>query len=107
MNLERSDTKPDEKVMRLPIMIGEKSYWGKGYGKDVISTLMRYAFLELEVDRLCAMGIASFNTRSLGMFSSLGFREVRRLKATIQRGTDGFDEVDLEIAREEYILSVA
>ena len=102
MNLERADVKPGEKVMRVQIMIGEKSYWGKGYGADVISTLMRYAFLELQVDRLCAMGIASFNARSLGMFSALGFREVRRLTGTIKRGTNQFDEVDLEIRREEF-----
>ena len=101
MNLERANVKPGEKVMRTPIMLGLKSYWGKGYGKDVISSLMQYAFLELKIDRLCAMGVSSFNERSLGMFSSLGFREVRRLKGTITRGEMQFDEIDLELTREE------
>ena len=103
MNLERANVKPGEKVMRTPIMIGEKSYWGKGYGKDVISTLMRYAFMELNIDRFCAIGVASFNRRALGMFSSLGLREVRRLKGTIKRGTAEFDEINLEITREEFM----
>lgn len=97
--MERAEVKPDEMVMRVPIMIGEKSYWGKGYGKDAISTLMRYAFLKLKIDRLCAMGISSFNKRCLNMFSSLGFREVRRLKGTIKRGISQFDEIDMEISR--------
>lgn len=101
--IERADIKPDEKVMRVPIMIGEKSYWGKGYGKDVVFTLMRYAFIELKIDRLCAMGVASFNERCLGMFSSLGFREVRRLKGAINRGMVQFDEIDLEIRRQEFM----
>lgn len=103
MNLERADVKPGQKVMRMPIMIGEKSHWRKGCGKDAISTLMRYAFLELKIDRLCAMGISSFNKRCLNMFSSLGFREVRRLKGTIKRGIDQFDEIDLEISRQEFV----
>ncbi|MFQ6044228.1 MAG: GNAT family N-acetyltransferase [Candidatus Poribacteria bacterium] len=103
MNMERANVKPGEKVMRVPIMIGEKSYWGRGYGKDVVSTLMRYAFLELKIDRFCAMGVSSFNERALGMFSSLGLREVRRLKGAIKRGTAQFDEVDLEITREEFM----
>jgi RimJ/RimL family protein N-acetyltransferase len=107
MNLERANVKSGEKVMRIPIMIGEKSYWGKGYGKDVISTLMRYAFMELKIDRFCAMGVASFNERALGMFSSLGLREVRRLRDTIKRGTAQFDEMDLEITREEFIKHAA
>ena len=103
INIERANVKPGEKVMRVPIMIGEKSYWEKGYGKDVVSTLMRYAFLELKIDRFCAMGVASFNERALGMFSSLGLWEVRRLKGTVKRGTAEFDEVDLEITREEFM----
>ena len=106
MNLERANVKPGEQVMRTPIIIGEKSYWGKGYGKDVISTLMRYAFLELKIDRLCAMGVSSFNARSLGMFSSLGFREVRRLKGAVKRGIAQFDEIDMEITREEFIAGI-
>ncbi|MBI1929147.1 GNAT family N-acetyltransferase [Candidatus Poribacteria bacterium] len=106
MNLERADVKPGEQVMRLPIMIGERSYWGKGYGKDVISTLMRYAFLELKIDRLCAMGVSAFNARSLGMFSSLGFREACRLKGAVKRGMAQFDEIDLEITREKFIEGI-
>lgn len=107
MNLERAGTKPNEKVMRVPIMIGEKFYWGKGYGKDVISTLMRYAFLELKIDRLCAMGVAAFNERCLDMFFSLGFREVRRLIGTIKRGIAQFDEIDLEINRKEFMENLS
>jgi len=103
MNMERANVKQGEKVMRVPIMIGEKSYWGKGYGKDVVSTLMRYAFMELNIDRFCAMGVSSFNERALGMFTSLGLREVRRLKGEGRRGKAQFDEIDLEITREEYM----
>ena len=39
MNLERAKI-ANEKTMRIPIGIWDKSLWGKGYGKEVLQCLM-------------------------------------------------------------------
>lgn len=46
------------------IKIGDKKYRGKGFGTDAIMTVMRYAFEELQLNKL-ETGILDYNTASL------------------------------------------
>ena len=71
MNLERAIV-VNEKTMRVPIGIWDKSLWGKGYGKEVVRYLMAFAFEELGIDRLCAMDVSICNTRSVALWRSCG-----------------------------------
>ena len=36
----------------LNIMIGEKSEWGKGYGKEAIAALTKHAFMNMDLNKL-------------------------------------------------------
>lgn len=92
----------DEKIMRFPMMIGDKKYWGKGYGKDVLNVLAKYAFEKLKTDKLCAIEVSEFNDRMLKLLISLGFKEIKRIKKNVKRGNKFFDSIDLEIKREDY-----
>lgn len=96
MNLERADVRENEKVMRLPIGIWDKTLWGKGYGKEVASCLMRYAFEELKIDRFCAMDVKVDNVRSRALWLSLGLKPVREL--------DKGKVFDFEILKDAYFL---
>ena len=58
MNLSRANVQPNERVMRLPIGIWDKTLWGKGYGREIVKRLMAYAFEAMRIDRLCAMDVA-------------------------------------------------
>ena len=93
MNLSRAQVEGD-KVVRSPIGIWDKRLWGRGLGKEVIHRLMDYAFLELGVDRFCAMDVSSDNPRSVGLWTACGLRVARVLN-------DG-KTLDFEIARKEY-----
>ena len=93
MNLERGKI-ADEKIMRLPIAIWDKTLWGKGYGKEIVQCLMAYAFEELGIDRFCAMDVQAENVRSRALWESLGF--------TVSREVDGGKVLDFEITRTEY-----
>ena len=57
----------------MPVTIGDKKSWGKGFGTEAIRLLTRFAFTEEKVDILYACGIGSYNPRSLGAFASAGF----------------------------------
>lgn len=93
MNLPRVQVK-GEKVVRSPIGIWDKHYWRKGLGKEVVHCLMGYAFLDLAVDRFCAMDVSSDNARSRALWTACGLHVARVL--------NGGDTLDFEITREEY-----
>lgn len=57
----------------LRIRIGEKAYWNKGYGTDVIRTLLTHAFAELKL-RSIYLRVYRFNRRAIHCYLKCGFR---------------------------------
>ncbi len=91
-----------ELIYCIPILIGKPQYWGKGYGKDAVKTALKFAFETLDADRVFATAIFSFSERSLRLFQSLGFDEVRRDKNRIYYKGGYYDIVDFCITKEKY-----
>lgn len=77
-------------VADIGIMIGEKRFWGKGFGSETISLLSDYAFNELSMRKLTG-GAMSSNKPMLNIFDRLGF-----VKEGVRRKQDrvGSDFVD-------------
>jgi RimJ/RimL family protein N-acetyltransferase len=74
MNLERwADASHD--FRRIDLMIGEKAWWGRGYGTRAISLLTHFAFESEHADAVFACDVADFNARSLAAFRRAGFQE--------------------------------
>ena len=61
------------------IFIGDKDYWGKGYGTDSTRTLLRYAFEQLGLNRV-ELEVYDYNPRAVRAYEKAGFRRdgVRR-----------------------------
>ncbi|MFC1954902.1 GNAT family N-acetyltransferase [Chloroflexota bacterium] len=57
----------------MGIMIGDRDYWDKGYGTDVVATLVDYIFGKLELDRIYLKTLDS-NIRAQRCFQKCGFR---------------------------------
>ena len=93
MNLERAKI-PNEKTMRMPIGIWDKSLWGGGYGKEVVECIMAFAFEELCIDRLCAMDVSADNSRSASLWRSCGL--------TVSSELNNGETLDFEITRVKY-----
>ncbi|NLI99373.1 GNAT family N-acetyltransferase [bacterium] len=74
MNLEEISARfPDKDVRRMPIMIGEKDYWGSGAGTAVIRALTEFAFLREGADMMFACAIKGNNARCLRAFEKAGY----------------------------------
>ncbi len=58
----------------LGIMIGEKEYWGEGYGTDAITTLLRYAFTRMNLHRV-QLRVFEYNERAIRCYKKCGFTE--------------------------------
>ncbi|MFC4619326.1 GNAT family N-acetyltransferase [Camelliibacillus cellulosilyticus] len=54
------------------IDIGDKNYWGKGYGTEALGLLLELAFCELNLHRI-SLRVFSFNERAIKSYQKLGF----------------------------------
>lgn len=68
----------------LSIVIGEKDYWGKGYGKETMRILMKLAFDEFNMHRIY-LQVMSFNENAIKLYENLGFLKEGVLKESIFR----------------------
>lgn len=64
----------------LGIAIGEKGCWGQGYGADAIRTLLRFAFGELNLNRVW-LRVFEDNGRAIACYETCGFRHEGRQRA--------------------------
>lgn len=83
-------------------LIGEKEYWGKGYGTDAKMVLLNYAFNTLNLRKLCSSVIA-FNTRSLRYSLHCGYTIEGRKKKQIFRHGRYYDEIMLGLFKNDWL----
>ncbi len=83
------------------IMIGEKDYWGKGYGTDATRTLIRYGFEELGLNRI-ELEVYDFNPRAIRAYEKAGFRRDGVHRQGLYRMGQFHDEIIMCILREEW-----
>ena len=63
----------------LGIMIGDKNYWGKGYGTETVKLMLHYIFSETNLNRIY-LHTLNCNDRARKSFIKCGFKEVREIK---------------------------
>lgn len=66
----------------LGMMIGNKKYWGKGYGQDAYNTAIDYAFTRLQIRKIWELANAD-NYASLSMCKKAGFQIEGQLKEQV------------------------
>lgn len=93
--------RPTSGVCELGIGIGDREYWGRGYGREAIGLLLDYAFRIRNVRRVC-LNTSSANERALRCYRACGFVEEGRLRQHEWSGGQYVDEVHMGILRDEY-----
>jgi RimJ/RimL family protein N-acetyltransferase len=91
----------DALSLRLFIAIGEKSYWGKGYGRDAVHTLLDYAFRHRNAHKVWLEVLAD-NERAIRAYKSCGFVEEGRIRDNAWRDGEYVDELIMGILRDEW-----
>ena len=82
--------------------IGERDFWGKGYGTDMMKLCLQYAFTELCVARV-SLGLHEYNPRALRSYEKCGFRLEGRTRQDIMREGRRTDTLWMGILREEWL----
>lgn len=80
----------------LGITIGDKRYWNRGYGTDIVRTFLVYLFTEQNMRRIY-LNTLDWNVRAQRAFQKAGFRQC----GVNRRGLNSF--VTME-ARSEWIV---
>lgn len=85
----------------LGIVIGEKSYWGRGYGQDALRLLLDYGFNLLNLNTI-SLGVFTFNERAIQAYRKVGFREIGRQRQARIMGGRKYDVLLMDILAEEF-----
>ena len=79
----------------LGIMIGDRDYWGKGYGRDSVRLLLSHIFTTTNLNRVY-LHTLEWNRRAQRSFQSSGFQDVKRVRRS------GYDFLMMEVLREDW-----
>jgi RimJ/RimL family protein N-acetyltransferase len=85
----------------LGISIGERDYWGKGYGTDAVRLAVQYGFVELNLRRV-SLGLHAYNERAHKSYQKAGFKMEGRMRGEGIRDGVRFDSLWMGILREEW-----
>ncbi|MFN8371452.1 MAG: GNAT family protein [Anaerolineae bacterium] len=86
----------------LGITIGDKAYWGKGYGREAITLLLDYAF-RLRNFRKVWLRVHGSNERGMRAYRACGFVEEGRLRAHVWSSGSYDDLVHMGVLRDEWL----
>ncbi len=57
----------------MGIMIGDKDYWDKGYGSDVIKSIIKFSLSDLKLKNII-LNVYSYNKRAIKVYKKFGFK---------------------------------
>lgn len=86
----------------IGIFIGNKEYWGKGYGTDAIKTLTSFIFDQMNINKI-KLSVYAFNKRAMRCYEKCGFKVEGTLHQELFRDGAYHDEFVMALLREDYI----
>jgi RimJ/RimL family protein N-acetyltransferase len=88
----------------LGIAIGEKAYWGQGYGTDAIHTLLSLAFHEMNLHRVF-LRVDTDNPRGIRCYEKVGFQREGTLRQVGFKDGAYHDQYIMSILKSEFEIN--
>ncbi len=85
----------------LGIGLGERSFWGQGYGSDAARLIMRFGFEELNLHRI-SLTVFEYNPRAIRAYEKLGFVHEGRGRGLLLRDGRRWDILFMGLLRSEW-----
>ncbi|MDP5272949.1 GNAT family N-acetyltransferase [Chengkuizengella axinellae] len=85
----------------ISMAIGDKENWSKGYGTEMLTLALRYAFSELNLYRL-QLTVFEFNERAVALYEKLGFKQEGTYREFLEREGKRYDMFLYGLLRHEY-----
>jgi RimJ/RimL family protein N-acetyltransferase len=93
--------KSRNRCAELGIMIGDRAYWGRGYGRDAVKLMLDYGFGYLGLHRI-ELFPHEKNMRAIRCYLACGFIEEGRARKVLWLQGEYVDVVQMSILREEW-----
>jgi RimJ/RimL family protein N-acetyltransferase len=85
----------------LGIIIGNKEYWGKGYGTEAIKILLHHAFNQMNLYKIY-LRVFELNKRGIHCYEKCGFKEEGRLRQNYFYNGKYYDVILMGILKDEF-----
>lgn len=84
------------------ILIGDRNFWGRGYGQDALKLALDFAFNILNLYSV-HLRVLSFNQRGISAYKKVGFQEVGALKRVRKIANQRYDLILMQIFAEDFV----
>lgn len=92
---------PVNRTAEFGIFIGDKRYWGRGFGTEATRLILDYGFNILNLNNI-KLNVYSYNERAAHVYRKVGFKEIgRRRESKLVNGTF-YDEIMMDILADEF-----
>lgn len=85
----------------IPIFMGEKKYWGKGYATDARILMLHYAFYQRGLNRIWAKVIED-NVGALKMLEKTGYKKEGLLRNSSFKEGNYVNEIYLGVLKDDF-----
>jgi RimJ/RimL family protein N-acetyltransferase len=85
----------------IAVGIGDPAERGKGFGKEAVSLILRFAFHELGLRRI-SLDVISDNQAAVALYRGLGFEEEGRLRERVYRDGVTTDLIYMGLLRRDW-----
>lgn len=85
----------------LAIGIGDPDYRSKGHGTDALQLALRYAFYELNLNRV-GLDVIEYNEAAIRAYEKSGFTIEGRMRSAVLRDGNSYDRIIMGILRREW-----
>ncbi len=88
-------------IAEVGIFIGNKDYWGQGYGTDAMCTLINFIFNQMNINKI-KLQVFSFNKRAIKSYEKCGFVVEGVLRQEIFRNGKYHDDIVMGLLKDDY-----
>jgi RimJ/RimL family protein N-acetyltransferase len=81
---------PETGCAELDIYLGEKEYWGRGYGTDAMRTICRFGFAKMRLHKI-SLTVVTENHAAHHVYQKVGFVDEGRLRQVFRRDGQWYD----------------
>lgn len=89
------------RTAEFSIFVGDKNQWGKGFGKEATILMLKYAFEELNLNRIYAF-VREDNTKAINLDKKIGFVQEGILRKSIYKNNKYINQILFSILKEEF-----
>ncbi|MGM1020821.1 MAG: GNAT family N-acetyltransferase [Bacillota bacterium] len=95
----------NNRIGQLAVGIGNADYRGKGYGAEAVRLILRYAFYELNLNRV-GLDVIEYNEQAIRTYEQAGFQHEGRVRSAVLRDGNSYDRIMMGILYSEWNESV-